>query len=977
MLKIYALGFLFCLFNLPISAQLIPFRSGDLWGYADQNRQIVVPVQFEEAGHFVQRLELLDPFAGSMNWPVPWTPLKKPIAVFKQNGHYGLIGVKGQILSPPVAPERFSFSPAGKGAYWVDYRVENMTTAHGFEIHKRALLYNDGEQLTPFDYEYVNDDLGCGSQGMGQFIDFATQKPHDYITMSVSDKYGVISSFGKVIVPAIWSSAIPSERGYTLVSSTLDTMPIQGYTGSGCYLLNPQNKIIGKIQNAGYGMSYVGHGYWALKFDSGKVALVDHNGNTSKLHHYTNFWGFNEYGYAWVSGNGEQWEVINTALEVVFRLPLQKQWSQHATGYWIEDNNGVFREYDQHFKEKSGWESISIPVEVNLCDGKYWAYQSPDGLWHIKDHKNIVEGFDFMVTDTIINRSDQWGYNFKFNFLSISQNQKTGVADCDLKIVIPPQFKQISLFKGPDLWLVGEPGNYGIYSLSDNKLLVPEAFDEIRLSGCYSKQRFSVRKGKNWGLYELNGNELYPAIYNTDISCINTMTLVKGGVKWHVFDETQTVLASFELPPHDTLNPPRLSRYYLAGNDVWAIRLTINGNHSLYSQWGELLIPPSYGTFYVQDKYVFADKAGKKGVLLYPELCEFISFKYESIVYDNGGFILQKSTKDKKFIYYDPVTRKISHIKPSGFTLIGGLKEGLLIVHKDCKHGYVDENMNVVIPLRYKAARPFYEGLAAVADEDGLWGFINRQGEQVVKPQFQEVEPFYRGRSLVRFHHAADWEMRFALIDREGQELIASPSIYRVGNLFVLKNKNDYYTVLDSNLTPLTDRCQLLHQDDSGKIYFLIDGQVRLINQDGSERAVDQNLYKTTYPDGRAAIQIFTSWGLQDKNQHWLIPLQKQFLYSDLKGEFFIVSRSEGVGLFSSNGKLLVPFQYDNIVRKGSYFEAQKNGLKGLLDLKGRLIVPVQFDEIEFLPEYGLISVQTPQGKTGYFDLKANPYFTD
>ena len=52
--------------------------------------------------------------------------------------------------------------------------------------------------------------------------------------------------------------------------------------------------------------------------------------------------------------------------------------------------------------------------------------------------------------------------------------------------------------------------------------------------------------------------------------------------------------------------------------------------------------------------------------------------------------------------------------------------------------GYADKDGNSVIELKYKDALPFSEGLAAVNDGNG-WGFINEQGVTVIAHQFDSV----------------------------------------------------------------------------------------------------------------------------------------------------------------------------------------------------------------------------------------------
>ena len=54
---------------------------------------------------------------------------------------------------------------------------------------------------------------------------------------------------------------------------------------------------------------------------------------------------------------------------------------------------------------------------------------------------------------------------------------------------------------------------------------------------------------------------------------------------------------------------------------------------------------------------------------------------------------------------------------------------GLAVVGKNGKYGYINESGRLVIPMTFKKAYPFAEnGLAFVVCENGLGGYINKEG---------------------------------------------------------------------------------------------------------------------------------------------------------------------------------------------------------------------------------------------------------
>ncbi|MDF2922249.1 MAG: hypothetical protein K0R57_1163 [Paenibacillaceae bacterium] len=74
----------------------------------------------------------------------------------------------------------------------------------------------------------------------------------------------------------------------------------------------------------------------------------------------------------------------------------------------------------------------------------------------------------------------------------------------------------------------------------------------------------------------------------------------------------------------------------------------------------------------------------------------------------------------------------------------GDFRDGLALIGKDKKWGYIDSTGEFVIPPKYDWALPFSEGLASVWEGD-LCGLINREGEVVLEPKYQHIYSFTNG----------------------------------------------------------------------------------------------------------------------------------------------------------------------------------------------------------------------------------------
>lgn len=87
-------------------------------------------------------------------------------------------------------------------------------------------------------------------------------------------------------------------------------------------------------------------------------------------------------------------------------------------------------------------------------------------------------------------------------------------------------------------------------------------------------------------------------------------------------------------------------------------------------------------------------------------------------------------------------------VKPK-YDYVGKFSEGLApasnhIENQTTKYGYVDKNGVMIIKPQFDEAEVFSDGLARVMI-NYKWGYINKKGEMVIKPQFDEAKDFSEG----------------------------------------------------------------------------------------------------------------------------------------------------------------------------------------------------------------------------------------
>lgn len=99
------------------------------------------------------------------------------------------------------------------------------------------------------------------------------------------------------------------------------------------------------------------------------------------------------------------------------------------------------------------------------------------------------------------------------------------------------------------------------------------------------------------------------------------------------------------------------------------------------------------------------------------------------------------------------------------FDMAYSFADGMAIVARDGKYGFVDTSGRIAIPLVYEDARSFGNGYAGVMIE-GKFGFIDKAGNLVIEPRFDDVRSFKDGACAVRIGE------KWGVIDTSGSMIL-------------------------------------------------------------------------------------------------------------------------------------------------------------------------------------------------------------
>ena len=126
-----------------------------------------------------------------------------------------------------------------------------------------------------------------------------------------------------------------------------------------------------------------------------------------------------------------------------------------------------------------------------------------------------------------------------------------------------------------------------------------------------------------------------------------------------------------------------------------------------------------------------------------------------------------------EFLLFDIMSGKL--LKEKGYEAIEDFHEGLAKVKKDGKWGYINKEGREVIPCKYDFAEGFSEGLAPVekgweTGKGSKWGYINKEGREVIPCKYDSAYDFSEGLAQVIKGDIIDGKRGY--INKEGREVI-------------------------------------------------------------------------------------------------------------------------------------------------------------------------------------------------------------
>lgn len=222
-----------------------------------------------------------------------------------------------------------------------------------------------------------------------------------------------------------------------------------------------------------------------------------------------------------------------------------------------------------------------------------------------------------------------------------------------------------------------------------------------------------------------------------------------------------------------TYNEEREAYEYNDNDDIYYYQEYLDSERS--KKGFEYAEPFSSGFAVVKtdNKFGFIDQSGEIAIAAkydyasgFPEGLAFVKSGNETMFINKNGEVVIRlgEGNTQRFSEGLAAYKHKDKVYESGKVVIGPLDGRNAYNFHEGMARYNKTGKTVIIPSRYEIASYFYEGMAAIFDKEcWVYGYINKSGKIIIKPQFDKVTRFSEELACVRIH--GFWRH----IDKNGQ----------------------------------------------------------------------------------------------------------------------------------------------------------------------------------------------------------------
>lgn len=318
-----------------------------------------------------------------------------------------------------------------------------------------------------------------------------------------------------------------------------------------------------------------------------------------------------------------------------------------------------------------------------------------------------------------------------------------------------------------------------------------------------------------------------------------------------------------------------------------------------------------------------------------------------------------------KYGYRSDRSRYVRFVIPNKWMDAKPFSEGLAAVKdNNGKWGFIDETGSTVLPYHWEDCfGGFHEGLASVKDVSGKWGYIDKHGQLVIPCQWESAYEFSEDLAVV-----CGPNYKYGYIDKQGQMVIpnkwghacsfkegmASVSVKGVcvinGDLFY--PQSGYIDKKGSVVIPCRWYNAEDFQDGLAVVRDKINGKHGIIDRQGNLNSPCQWKSISPFSEGLALVSDSNNrFGFIDKKGKLVIPCDWEFADDFKHGTAIVRDYTNGkgkMGVINKQGQIVIPLLEHEIRRVDNLLEVHDSSSRNNVvyyDNNGKIVKTISFNE--------------------------------
>lgn len=291
--------------------------------------------------------------------------------------------------------------------------------------------------------------------------------------------------------------------------------------------------------------------------------------------------------------------------------------------------------------------------------------------------------------------------------------------------------------------------------------------------------------------------------------------------------------------------------------------------------------------------------------------------------------------------------------------------EGLAGVKYNDKWGFINKNGEEVIGFKYSGVGDFKQGLAVV-HANGKWGFIDKNGREVIPLKYNQARDFNEDGWAV-----VEQNGKLGYIDKTGRVVVdIKYEMYNYFNLgtYGLKLNGKWGCVDKSGKVVVPFKYDWFQAFREGLAGLELNGKYGFVDENG-QTVVDFKYDDLGFfSEGLAKVVLQGNCGYIDKNGNEVIAL-KYTRAGEFNNGLAPVKQGNKWGYIDRSGKVIVPFNYETAYDfKDGLAAVELNGKRGIINKKGQVVLGFKYDDFTYFKE-GLAKVAV-NGKCGFYNAR-------